>query len=54
MTLPNHFKLHATDGQARTGELQTPHGVVRTPAFMPRKASRNLHAQERSGEDMGE
>ena len=35
MTLPNHFTLHATDGQARTGELMTPHGVVRTPAFMP-------------------
>src|ERR1700720_1755301 len=35
MSLPNHFELIATDGQARTGELTTPHGVVRTPAFMP-------------------
>lgn len=35
MSLPNHFKLHASDGAARTGELVTPHGVVRTPAFMP-------------------
>ena len=25
----------ATDGAARTGRLTTPHGVVRTPAFMP-------------------
>lgn len=33
MTLP--FTLHATDGDARTGVLQTPHGAVRTPAFMP-------------------
>ena len=32
---PNHFDLLATDGQARTGRLTTPHGVVRTPAFMP-------------------
>jgi queuine tRNA-ribosyltransferase len=32
---PNHFELLATDGQARTGRLSTPHGVVRTPAFMP-------------------
>ena len=32
---PNHFELLATDGQARTGRLTTPHGVVRTPAFMP-------------------
>src|SRR5213076_314648 len=31
----NHFDLVATDGQARTGRLTTPHGVVRTPAFMP-------------------
>jgi queuine tRNA-ribosyltransferase len=33
--LANHFKLLATDGRARTGRLTTPHGVVRTPAFMP-------------------
>jgi queuine tRNA-ribosyltransferase len=35
MSLPNHFELLATDGAARTGKLTTPHGVVRTPAFMP-------------------
>src|SRR5215470_10004419 len=35
MSLPNHFELLATDGAARTGQLTTPHGVVRTPAFMP-------------------
>src|SRR6266850_808980 len=35
MSLPNHFGLVATDGAARTGLLTTPHGVVRTPAFMP-------------------
>src|ERR1700757_1435842 len=35
MSLPNHFELLATDGSARTGRLTTPHGVVRTPAFMP-------------------
>ena len=29
------FTLHATDGAARTGELQTAHGVVQTPIFMP-------------------
>src|ERR1700689_2201554 len=33
--LANHFELAATDGKARTGRLTTPHGVVRTPAFMP-------------------
>ncbi|MBI3702108.1 MAG: tRNA guanosine(34) transglycosylase Tgt [Afipia sp.] len=33
--LANHFTLHAQDGAARTGELLTPHGIVRTPAFMP-------------------
>jgi queuine tRNA-ribosyltransferase len=39
MSLPHHlandFELLATDGTARTGRLTTPHGVVRTPAFMP-------------------
>src|SRR5437660_1895766 len=35
MSLPNHFDLLATDGAARTGLLTTPHGEVRTPAFMP-------------------
>src|SRR6195952_4076537 len=35
MTVLNHFELFATDGQARLGRLATPHGMVRTPAFMP-------------------
>ncbi|QIG91940.1 MULTISPECIES: tRNA guanosine(34) transglycosylase Tgt [unclassified Bradyrhizobium] len=35
MNLPNQFELLATDGAARTGRLTTPHGLVRTPAFMP-------------------
>src|SRR5437773_10100562 len=35
MSLPNHFELLATDGEARAGRLTTPHGVVRTLAFMP-------------------
>src|ERR1700756_982715 len=35
MMLPNHFELLASDGTARTGRLTTPHGMVRTPAFMP-------------------
>jgi queuine tRNA-ribosyltransferase len=29
------FQLVARDGQARRGRLQTPHGAVETPAFMP-------------------
>jgi queuine tRNA-ribosyltransferase len=35
MTTANHFELLTTDGAARTGRLSTPHGVIRTPAFMP-------------------
>jgi len=31
----DHFELLARDGAARTGLIRTPHGVVRTPAFMP-------------------
>jgi queuine tRNA-ribosyltransferase len=35
MLEPFSFRLLATDGKARTGEIKTPHGPVRTPAFMP-------------------
>lgn len=29
------FKLEASDGHARAGEIQTKHGIVKTPVFMP-------------------
>ena len=29
------FRIAATDGAARTGVIETAHGAVRTPAFMP-------------------
>ena len=29
------FEIHARDGDARRGTLQTPHGPVETPAFIP-------------------
>jgi queuine tRNA-ribosyltransferase len=35
MTATFGFRLTATDGRARRGEMTTPHGVVQTPAFMP-------------------
>jgi len=35
MTTTTSFALNATDGQARTGAITTPRGVIRTPAFMP-------------------
>jgi queuine tRNA-ribosyltransferase len=35
MPSPFSFRLIASDGSARTGEITTAHGVVRTPAFMP-------------------
>jgi queuine tRNA-ribosyltransferase len=35
MTEPFSFRLMATDGAARRGEIVTPHGAVQTPAFMP-------------------
>src|SRR6202790_2318828 len=49
MTSANHFKLLGRDGNARTGRLTTPHGVVRTPAFMPvgtAGAMKGLHWRE--------
>ncbi|HHB80880.1 MAG TPA: tRNA-guanine transglycosylase, partial [Aliiroseovarius sp.] len=35
MTTRFSFSLTATDGKARTGEISTPRGQIRTPAFMP-------------------
>jgi queuine tRNA-ribosyltransferase len=35
MASPFSFRLIATDGAARSGEIPTAHGIVRTPAFMP-------------------
>jgi queuine tRNA-ribosyltransferase len=35
MANPFSFRLLATDNAARLGEIETPHGRVRTPAFMP-------------------
>ena len=29
------YKITATDGKARTGEFVTPHGILKTPMFMP-------------------
>src|ERR1700733_9566252 len=49
MTLPNTFELSGLDGKARTGRLTTPHGGVRTPAFMPvgtAGAMKGLHWRE--------
>jgi queuine tRNA-ribosyltransferase len=49
MTSANHFQLLWRDGPARTGRLITPHGVVRTPAFMPvgtAGAMKGLHWRE--------
>lgn len=35
MTATFSFELAATDGRARTGQIRTPRGEIRTPAFMP-------------------
>src|SRR6195256_1729807 len=58
MSLPNHFDLVVADGAARTGRLTTPHGVVRTPAFMPvgtAGAMKGIHWREgrEAGPDTG-
>src|SRR3982075_3807194 len=49
MTSANHFELLGGAGQARTGRLTTPHGPIRTPAFMPvgtAGAMKGLHWRE--------
>jgi queuine tRNA-ribosyltransferase len=35
MTIPFSYTLENTSGKARAGLLQTPHGPVKTPVFMP-------------------
>ena len=35
MTQAVGFKVEAKDGAARKGEISTPRGTIRTPAFMP-------------------
>jgi len=35
LSSPFRFSVHATDGAARFGQCETPHGAVQTPAFMP-------------------
>src|SRR4029078_4237792 len=49
MDVTNFFEQLATDGAARAGRLTTPHGAVRTPAFMPvgtAGAMKGLHWRE--------
>jgi queuine tRNA-ribosyltransferase len=49
MPQPFSFRLLATDGAARFGEIATPHGVIRTPAFMPvgtQGAMKGVHWRE--------
>jgi queuine tRNA-ribosyltransferase len=57
MTDAFSFQLLKTDGNARVGEITTPHGRVRTPAFMPvgtQAAIKGVLPDEvrRSGADM--
>ena len=35
MTKAFSFRVIGTDGRARSGEMRTAHGLVRTPAFVP-------------------
>jgi queuine tRNA-ribosyltransferase len=45
----NCFTLDATDGAARAGVIQTAHGEIRTPAFMPvgtKATVKSLHPDE--------
>ncbi|MFV0367985.1 MAG: tRNA-guanine transglycosylase, partial [Hyphomicrobiaceae bacterium] len=35
MQSPFAYRLIRADGQSRLGEIKTPRGLIRTPAFMP-------------------
>ena len=48
------FTVRSTDGQARLGEFDTPHGVVQTPAFMPVGTQGSVKAmRHRDVEELG-
>src|SRR5258708_34147316 len=52
------FRIAATDGMGRSGVIATPHGTVRTPAFMPvgtQGAMKGVHWRDvkASGADIG-
>jgi queuine tRNA-ribosyltransferase len=54
---PFSFKLLAKDGDARLGEISTPLGIIRTPAFMPVGTAATVKAMflndvKRSGADI--
>jgi queuine tRNA-ribosyltransferase len=47
--VPPVFEIVARDGSARAGVIHTPHGDVRTPAFVPLASTatvKSLHAAE--------
>ena len=47
--MPSVFEIAARDGSARAGVIHTPHGDVRTPAFVPLASTatvKSLHASE--------
>jgi queuine tRNA-ribosyltransferase len=47
--VPPTFEITARDGSARAGLIHTPHGAVRTPAFVPLASTatvKSLHASE--------
>jgi queuine tRNA-ribosyltransferase len=47
--VPHVFEIEARDGGARAGLIRTPHGDVRTPAFVPLASTatvKTLHASE--------
>jgi queuine tRNA-ribosyltransferase len=48
------FEISARDGEARTGMLRTPHGEVRTPAFVPLATKATVRGLEsREVEELG-
>jgi queuine tRNA-ribosyltransferase len=47
------FTLDALDGRARAGRLETPHGTIETPVFMPVGTAGAVKATKRDLEKLG-
>ncbi|MBP7773753.1 tRNA guanosine(34) transglycosylase Tgt [Candidatus Gracilibacteria bacterium] len=43
------FSIHSTDGHARAGVLETPHGSIQTPVFMPVGTAATIKGITREG-----
>ena len=45
---PVRYRVEVKDGNARAGEIETPHGKIKTPVFMPVGTQATVKAMTRN------